>query len=235
MRVLAGTSGWSFKEWKGTFYPADLPADGQLAYYATRFPCVEVNNTFYRMPKESVLAQWAAQVPPEFRFALKASQRITHYSRLRDVADNVQYFLRMSNALGPKRGPSLFQLPPNLKKDLPLLTDFVALLPPRWRATIEFRHPSWFEDPVYEALKSKDVALCIADQDDFETPPVATAKWGYLRLHRATYDEAGLARWAETIKGFGWDEAFVFFKHDEAEGSGPDGALAFAKLVPAAG
>jgi uncharacterized protein YecE (DUF72 family) len=159
MRVLAGTSGWSFKEWKGKFYPSDLPTDAQLGYYASRFPVVEINNTFYRMPKEHVLADWAAQVPPGFRFAVKASQRITHHSRLKDVGENAQYFFKMVSALGEKRGPSLFQLPPNLKKDLPLLTDFLALLPPRWRATIEFRHPSWFEDPVYEALRSKDVAL----------------------------------------------------------------------------
>ena len=231
MQVRVGTSGWSFREWKGKFYPSDLPADGQLAYYGAKFPVVEVNNTFYRMPKESVLAQWADQVPDSFRFAIKASQRITHHSRLRDVGDNVQYFLRVTNALGVKRGPSLFQLPPNLKKDLPLLTDFIALIPPRWRATIEFRHPSWFEDAVYDALKAKDVALCISDQDDFTTPPIGTAKWGYLRLHRMTYDDAEMRRWVETIAGFDWDEAYVFFKHDEVEGSGPDGALAFAKLT----
>jgi uncharacterized protein YecE (DUF72 family) len=152
MRVLVGTSGWSFKEWKGSFYPADLPADRYLAYYGERFPTVEVNNTFYRMPKESVLLEWAQQVPPHFRFAVKASQRITHYARLRDVADNLAYFLRMASALGDKRGATLFQLPPNLKKDLPLLTDFLALLPPRWRATVEFRHQTWFSDDVYEAL-----------------------------------------------------------------------------------
>lgn len=231
MQVLAGTSGWSFKEWKGKFYPSDLPADGQLAYYAGRFPVVEVNNTFYRMPKEHVLADWAAQVPDGFRFAVKASQRITHHSRLKDVGENAQYFFRVVSALGDRRGPSLFQLPPNLKKDLPLLTDFLALIPPRWRATIEFRHQSWFEDPVYEALKSKDVALCISDQDDITTPPIATASWGYARLHRLTYDQAALEKWAETIRKQPWQEAFVFFKHDETEGSGPDAATAFSALL----
>jgi len=231
MRVLVGTSGWSFKEWKGSFYPADLPADRYLAYYGERFPTVEVNNTFYRMPKESVLLEWAQQVPPHFRFAVKASQRITHYARLRDVADNLAYFLRMASALGDKRGATLFQLPPNLKKDLPLLTDFLALLPPRWRATVEFRHQTWFSDDVYEALRAKDVALCIAEQDDFAVPPEATASWGYLRLHRLTYDQPALAKWAETVRQQSWGECYVFFKHDETAGSGPEAATAFSRLA----
>jgi uncharacterized protein YecE (DUF72 family) len=231
MQVRVGTSGWSFKEWKGKFYPAGLPDDQQLAHYATNFSAVEVNNTFYRMPKEKVLIEWSEQVPTGFRFALKASQRITHHSRLKDVGDNVAYFLRVSNALGDKRGPSLFQLPPNLKKDLPLLVDFLALLPPRWRATIEFRHQSWFSDDVYDALKAKDVALCIAEQEDFAVPPIATATWGYLRLHRPAYEPVELDTWASTVKGFPWDEAYVFFKHDEAAGSGPEGAAEFGKLV----
>ena len=165
MRILSGTSGWSFKEWKGSFYPADLPADRYLAYYAERFGTVEVNNTFYRMPKETVLLEWAAQVPPQFRFAVKASQRITHYSRLKDVADNLAYFLRITNSLGEARGPSLFQLPPNLKKDLPLLVDFLAQLPPRWRSTVEFRHPTWLADAhynlsrLYEKIGQRQAAL----------------------------------------------------------------------------
>ena len=230
MTTLVGTSGWSFKEWKGEFYPRDLPDDGMLAYYATRLRTVEVNNTFYRMPKEKVLLDWAQSVPDGFRFAVKASQRITHHARLRDVADNLQYFLRVSNALGEKRGPSLFQLPPNFKADLPLLTDFLALLPHHWRATMEFRHPSWFTDPVYEALRAKDVALTISEQDDFETPFVATATWGYLRLHRSEYDKARLDVWARRIAEQPWKEAFVFFKH-EGEGSGPEVAAEFAAAV----
>ncbi len=227
MKLLAGTSGWSFKEWKGSFYPKELPDDQLLAHYAGRFPAVEVNNTFYRMPKEKVLLDWAAQVPPGFRFVLKASQRITHRARLVDVASDVEYFCRISAALGDRRGPSLFQLPPNLKQDLPRLATFLGLLPRRWRATIEFRHSSWFEEPVYALLRQHDVALCIADHDDFTTPPVATASWGYARLHRATYDEAGLRTWATTLGQQSWDECYVFFKHDEVQGSGPDAATAF--------
>jgi uncharacterized protein YecE (DUF72 family) len=178
-----------------------------------------------------VLLDWAGQVPPHFRFAIKASQRITHYARLKDVADNLAYFLKMTSSLGEARGPTLFQLPPNLKKDLPLLTDFIALLPPRWRASVEFRHPTWLADDVYDALRAKDVALCIADQDDFSVPPVATASWGYLRLHRLTYDGPALAQWGETVRKQPWEECYVFFKHDETEGSGPEAATAFAKLI----
>jgi uncharacterized protein YecE (DUF72 family) len=232
MTILVGTSGWSFKEWKGGFYPKDLPDDGMLPYYATRLPAVEVNNTFYRMPKEKVLLEWAQSVPDGFRFAVKASQRITHHSRLRDVANDLQYFLRVTNALGEKRGPSLFQLPPNLKADLPLLTDFLALLPHHWPATMEFRHQSWFTEPVYDALRDRNVALTIADQDDFEIPFVATATWGYLRLHRSGYDKARLDEWARRIREQRWQEAFVYFKH-EGPGSGPEVAAKFAKAVRA--
>ena len=230
MRVRVGTSGYSFKEWKGHFYPADLPADGMLGYYASKFPTVEINNTFYRMPKEKVVMDWAAAVPDDFRFVLKASQRITHFSRLRDVGNDVSYFCRIASSLGEKRGPSLFQLPPNLKLDLALLDDFLAVLPRGWRTTIEFRHPTWFADAVYDALRARDVALTIAEQDDFATPVVATASWGYLRLHKMQYGGDQLAGWAERIGRERWSEAYVFFKHED-EGSGPEVALELQKLV----
>ena len=230
MRILAGTSGWSFKEWKGTFYPKDLPDDGMLGFYAGRFPTVEINNTFYRMPRESVLLDWVARVPPGFRFAIKASQRITHHGRLKDVSDSLEYFTRVTSALGEQRGPTLFQLPPNLKKDLPRLKEFLAILPRGWRSAFEFRHSSWFEDDVYEALRARDAALCIADHDDFETPAVRTAGWGYARLHRLTYDEAALAAWRERLAGLGAEEMYVFFKHDETAGSGPGAAEAFTRV-----
>src|SRR5262249_55093208 len=156
VRILAGTSGWSFKEWKGTFYPKGHPDGEMLSYYASRFPTVEINNTFYRMPKESVLLEWAEQVPPTFRFAVKASQRITHRARLVDVESDVEYFLRIVSALGERRGPSLFQLPPNLKKDIARLRIFLDLIPKRWQATIEFRHASWFDEEVFQALRDHD-------------------------------------------------------------------------------
>ena len=229
MGILAGTSGWSFKEWKGSFYPKGLPDDGMLSFYAGKFPTVEINNTFYRMPKETVLLDWALKVPLSFRFAIKASQRITHYGRLKDVASEVEYFTRVTSVLGERRGPTLFQLPPNLKKDLPRLAEFLEVLPRGWRSAFEFRHSSWFEDDVYQTLRAKDAALVIADHDDFETPAVRTASWGYARLHRLTYDDAGLAAWRERLAGLGADELYVFFKHDETAGSGPAAAEAFTR------
>ena len=229
MAIRAGTSGWSFKEWKGSFYPKGLPDDEMLGFYSGKFPTVEINNTFYRMPKETVLLDWASKVPVEFRFAIKASQRITHHGRLNDVASEVEYFTRITSVLGDRRGPTLFQLPPNLKKDLPRLTAFLDILPRGWRSTFEFRHSSWFDDDVYAALGAKDAALCIADHDDFETPLVKTASWGYARLHRLTYDDAALAAWRERLEGLGADELYVFFKHDETAGSGPGAAEAFTR------
>jgi uncharacterized protein YecE (DUF72 family) len=220
MRVLAGTSGFSYKEWKGSFYPEDLPAEEMLRFYAGRLPAVEINNTFYRMPKASLLAGWSEQVPDGFRFALKASQRITHHKRLKEVSEEVGYFFRVATTLGDRLGPALFQLPPNLKKDLPLLVDALALLPSAARAAVEFRHPSWFEDDVFAALASSGAALCVAEDTDLATPLVATAGWGYLRLRRPDYGDAEVSAWAEKIRAQKWDEAYVFFKHEDA-GTGP--------------
>ena len=228
MRILAGTSGWSFKEWKGPFYPKGHPDDEMLSYYASRFPTVEVNNTFYRMPKEKTMLEWAEQVPPSFRFSIKASQRITHRARLNDVASEVEYFTRICNALGDRRGPSLFQLPPNLKKDLPRLAAFLQTLPRRWQTTIEFRHPSWWDDAVYTALRSADVAMCISEQDDLDTPLIATASWGYVRLHRVAYDQKALAERAARIRDQPWQETFVYFKHD-GDQAGPAAVDGFLK------
>jgi len=220
MKLYAGTSGYSYKEWKGSFYPEDLPADGMLRHYATKLPAVEINNTFYRMPKASVLAQWAEQVPDGFRFVLKASQQITHRLRLRDAAQPVAYFFDIATTLGDRLGPALFQLPPNLKKDLPRLTDFLGLLPPASRAAFEFRHESWFGDDVFEALRDRGAALCIAEDEELATPMVATASWGYLRLRRQDYDDAAVAAWARKIHGHTWGEAYAFFKHEDG-GAGP--------------
>ena len=220
MRVLAGTSGFSYKEWKGSFYPEDLPAEDMLRFYAERLPAVEINNTFYRMPKAGLLAGWAEQVPDGFRFVLKASQRITHHKRLKEASEEVGYFLRVAETLGDRLGPSLFQLPPNLKKDLPRLVDFLALLPAAARAAFEFRHASWFEEDVFEALRARGAALCVAEDEELATPLVATAGWGYLRLRRPDYGEAEVAAWADRIRGQPWDETYVFFKHEDA-GAGP--------------
>jgi uncharacterized protein YecE (DUF72 family) len=231
MRVRVGTSGYSYKAWKGTFYPEDLPDAGMLAHYAGRLPTVEINNTFYRMPSRSVLARWAEEVPQDFCFVLKASQRITHQRRLTAAsAPDVAYFVETASTLGPRLGPLLFQLPPFLKKDAGRLREFLALLPQGTRAAFEFRHASWFDDEVYSVLRDGGATLCSADTDesgDEGAPVVPTAAWGYLRLRRAEYGQADLGAWAERIQSQPWDEAFVFFKHEDA-GKGP--ALA-ARLI----
>jgi len=238
VRIAVGTSGYAYKEWKGSFYPADLPADGMLRFYGERFKAVEINNTFYRMPTEKVLVAWAADVPDGFTFVLKASQRITHRKRLKDAGEEMAFFLRTANVLGPKLGPTLFQLPPNLKKDLPRLAEFLTLVPRTWRAAFEFRHASWFDEEVFAALKDHNAALCVADTDPEEgeaepltVPTVATADWGYLRLRRAEYRKPHLERWAKTIAAQPWRDAFVFFKHEEA-GAGPKLAAEFTALLP---
>jgi uncharacterized protein YecE (DUF72 family) len=228
MKLHAGTSGFAFKEWKGSFYPSDLKDDAMLGFYASRFPTVEINNTFYRLPKEGVLQGWAGQVPEPFTFAIKASQRITHFARLKpECASAVEFLLKNTTTLGDRLGPILFQLPPNLKRDLDRLRTFLGALPSDRRFTIEFRESSWFEDDVYELLRERDVAMCIIDQPEFSSPVVATASWGYARLHRFDYDAAALSEWASRLKGQGWNEAYVYFKHDEGVGSGPPAVGAF--------
>jgi uncharacterized protein YecE (DUF72 family) len=230
VRIAVGMSGYAYKEWKGSFYPADLPATGMLAHYATRFPTVEINNTFYRLPSERVLLDWKRQVPNGFRFTLKASRRITHQHRLKDVDSIVDYFLRNASLLAETRGPTLFQLPPFLHKDIPRLEGFLRLLPRDWTTAIEWRHPSWFDGEVEAVLRNHGVASVIADHEDGTSPFVSTAGWGYLRLHRAGYTDADLGRWAERIREQPWEECFVFFKHEE-DIAGPAVAERFAKLV----
>ena len=182
MQLLAGTSGYSYKEWLGHFYPEKLPANEMLRYYAGHFSTVEINNTFYRMPATSMLGQWLEQVPDQFTFTLKAPKRITHDSRLRDCEPNVTEFLHRAGTLGSKLGVVLFQLPPYLKKDLPRLQEFMALLPAGTRAAFEFRSDTWHADDVYEALKSRGAALCVTDTDEGDTPFVVTSDWGYVRF-----------------------------------------------------
>jgi uncharacterized protein YecE (DUF72 family) len=220
MRVLPGTSGFSYKEWKGSFYPEDLPESGMLRYYSARLPAVEINNTFYRMPRATLLESWAEQVPNGFTFALKAPQQITHRKRLKESGEAVAYFFGVATTLGDRLGPTLFQLPPNLKKDVPRLKDFLAVLPPASRSAFEFRHESWFDNEVFEALSSARAALCWAEDENLATPAESTTGWGYLRLRRQDYGEAEIAAWADRIRTQSWTEAYVFFKHEE-EGAGP--------------
>ena len=230
MRIRAGTSGWSYKEWKGFFYPEKLAAKDMLRYYAERFPSVEVNNTFYRMPNPESLQAWAAEVPDDFRFVLKAPQRITHIGRLKGVEDAVKFLLRTAGAMGEKLGPFLVQLPPNFRKDVPRLRDFLALLESPTRAGFEFRHSSWHDDEVYAALRERGAAWCVADTGEPDDPPfLATADWGYLRLRRVEYTEADLAAWAERVGKQAWSDVYVFFKHEEA-GTGPRLAARFLEL-----
>jgi uncharacterized protein YecE (DUF72 family) len=234
MKLNAGTSGYAFKEWKGSFYPPDLKDDAMLGYYASKFPTVEINNTFYRLPKEGVLQAWAGQVPEPFTFAIKASQRITHHARLKpEGASAVEFLLKNTSALAGRLGPILFQLPPNLKKDVDRLRAFLDTLPADRRYTIEFRHESWFDDEVFDALRARDIPLCIVEQPDFASPVVSTASWGYARLHRFDYDEAMMAEWVKRLAGQPWTEAYVYFKHDEGIGSGPPAVDAFRRAFEA--
>ena len=216
-KVLAGASGYSFKEWKGDFYPAEMKPEGMLAWYAERLPTVEINNTFYQMPKVAVLENWAASTPASFRFAIKASRRITHMARLKadSAADSVAYLYKNLAALGAKRGPVLFQLPPFMKKDLPRLEEFLKLLPAEHQAAFEFRNDSWFADDVYAALKAAGASLCHSEREDNAPPPlVGTAPWGYVRLRLESYSEADLQQWAARLAATAWREIYVYFMHE---------------------
>jgi uncharacterized protein YecE (DUF72 family) len=229
MRILAGTSGFSYAAWKGVFYPEKLPASRMLAAYAGRLPTVEINATFYRLPRAETLDAWRAQVPADFVFALKGSRRVTHLKRLASVSEEVGYFYRTVAELGGTLGPVLWQLPPTLKLDLGLLRAFLELLPRGGRAALEFRHPSWFTEPALTSLSDAGVALCLADEEDEERarPLVATARFAYLRLRRPDYDDAALAGWVERVRGLPLDAAYVFFKHELL---GPAWALRFGEL-----
>ena len=216
-KLLAGASGYSFKEWKGSFYPEKIKAEDMLPFYARHLPTVEINNTFYRMPGVDMLKAWVAATPEHFRFAIKASRRITHIARLKAeaAADSVEYLYRNLTALGAKRGPVLFQLPPNLKKDLPRLEAFLSLLPDDHRAAFEFRNESWFADDVYDALKAAGASLCLSEREDNAPPPlVETAPWGYVRLRLETYSDDELAQWARRLEATSWREIHAYFMHE---------------------
>lgn len=230
MQALIGTSGFSYPAWRGGFYPAKMPPAKMLAYYAERLAAVEINNTFYRMPSADMLARWAAETPPGFRFSLKSPRQITHDKRLAGVTDAVARLAEVAHALGDKLGPVLFQLPPFLRKDLPLLAGFLAALPTDLSPTLEFRHPSWFSEDVYDCLRTRRAALCIAESEDLETPLQATADWGYLRLRRQDYDDAAIGRWAERLKAQSWTSVYVFFKHEDA-GKGPAAATRLREML----
>ena len=216
-KLWAGASGYSFREWCGPFYPEKMKPDAMLPFYAKQLSTVEINNTFYRMPKRTVLESWAACTPETFRFAIKASRRITHMSRINaeSCKEPLGYLYENLQGLGAKRGPVLFQLPPNLKKDLPRLEAFLTLLPANHEAAFEFRNDSWFGDDVYAALKGVGAALVLSEREDNAPPPlVETAPWGYLRLRLENYSDADLAAWAKTIARTGWKDTYVYFMHE---------------------
>lgn len=232
VELHTGTSGYSYKEWKGSFYPEDLAASEMLAYYGERLGAVEINNTFYRLPKVSVLESWAEQVPDSFLFSIKASRKITHFARLKETAlEPTEYLLSTVKTLGSRLGVVLFQLPPNFKKDVERLSTFLDALGGETPAAFEFRHESWKDDEVHALLSDRSVALVCADteESDGDEPVVVTAPWGYLRLRRPDYTDDDLGRWAEHVRATGWERAMVFFKHED-EGAGPRLAMRFKEV-----
>jgi len=231
MKLWIGTSGFQYAEWKGNFYPEDLPAAKMLPFYAERFSTTEINYTFHRIPSAKTIENWNTLTPESFRFALKAPQKITHFAKLRDCADTLEYFCRVVSGLGEKLGPILFQLPPNFKKDADVLDSFLRELP-SMRAAFEFRHESWFDDEIFETLKARNIALCIADTENLATPNVATADYGYLRLRREDYEKSDVERWAKFTREqeVRWRDVFVYFKHEES-GIGPKLAAQMMEML----
>jgi uncharacterized protein YecE (DUF72 family) len=241
MRMRVGTSGFSYDQWEGGFYPEGMAADDRLAFYAERFRTVELNNTFYRVPKRDVLRRWAAAVPPGFRFAVKASRRITHEGRLEDEGGVLEILLRQVEALGEGRGPLLFQAPHYLRKNVDKLRAFAARLPPETLAAFELRHRSWDDPEVHDVLATAGHAWCTAEHEPSEAetkvivaeerPLVRTSSWGYVRLHAAAYDDARLLRWAERIRDT-WDEAWVFFSHEDTAPQLVQRMIAIVRRLP---
>lgn len=231
MKSWIGTSGFQYAEWKGNFYPEDLPTSKMLPWFAERLSTTEINYTFHRIPSPKTIANWKAQTPENFRFALKAPQKITHWSKLRDCQDTLAYFCRVIGELSERQGPVLFQLPPNFKKDSEVLRSFLRELP-TMKVAFEFRHESWLDDEIFTALRDCNAALCIADTEKLSPAPIATADYGYLRLRREEYGPAEIDRWARFVRAQAgaWRETFIYFKHEEA-GIGPKLAQQMRELL----
>jgi len=231
MQFFVGTSGYSYKEWKGSFYPEKLPQKEMLRYYAERFAAVEINGSFYRMPSAANLKSWAEEVPAGFQFAFKAPQAITHFKRLKDAEEATEKFCEETAVLKLRRGPLLFGLHPNHQKDVLRLQTFLRQLTNGVRIAFEFRHASWFDDEVFDCLRAHRVALCINDEDKSPWAElVDTTDWGYLRLRREAYTDQSLTAWIKQLKGQKWKEAYVFFKHEDT-GTGPKLAARFLELA----
>jgi uncharacterized protein YecE (DUF72 family) len=233
-RLLLGTSGFAYKEWKGDFYPAQIKADAMLAYYSSKFPSVEINYTFQRNPTETMIAKWLRDTPPEFRFSFKANRAITHNRRLsREAAAPLAALLAAIEPLGERAGAILFQCPPNFKLDLERIKDFLTMLPPGGRYAFEFRHESCRDDSVIDALADRDVAWCVAETDDYDAPLIRTARdFTYIRLRKAAYEDEQLARWAKEIESALGDgiDVYCYLKHED-EGRGAHFAQALAEMV----
>jgi uncharacterized protein YecE (DUF72 family) len=215
--LYVGTSGWAYTIWKPEFYPKNVPSKNFLKFYATQLNTVEVNYTFRRSLTEKAATGWMAHVGPNFRFALKANQYVTHIKRLKDVEEALQRFFPTLQPLANQLGPVLFQLPPNAKADVPLLRDFLALLPRNFKAAFEFRHESWFSDEVYKTLQDRNSTLCVAETESLTTPEVPTANYIYFRFRRPSYSAEDVAQLAERVErclanGL---ETYAFFKHEE--------------------
>jgi uncharacterized protein YecE (DUF72 family) len=231
MKIHVGTSGFGHKEWKGKFYPEKISPKEMLRFYAERLNTVEINNTFYHMPKESVLLSWAEQVPDDFVFALKAPQVITHLKQLRNVFEETEYLFRSLSVLDGKLGPVLFQFPKSFHADRQALEDFLALIPRTTACAFEFRSPTWLEGGIPDLLRKKGCSWCVEDTDENPVQRIiSTATWGYLRLRRSDYTDADLSQWAERILSQKWERAFVFFKHED-EAKGAELAMRFQELV----
>jgi uncharacterized protein YecE (DUF72 family) len=229
-KIYAGTSGWAYTSWKPDFYPAKLSSAKFLNYYASRLNSVEVNYTFRSLPTEKLLMGWMAETPSGFKFAIKANQTITHIKRLRNAGKATSEFIDSLQPLkeAGKLGPLLFQLPPYLKCDLPLLTDFLAGLSPNVRSAFEFRHDSWFQDGVFTILRKANVALCLAESEKLETPDVHTADFSYLRMRKEKYSVQARKELKRKVLNLAQkNEVFIYFKHEET----PEGASHAEELL----
>jgi uncharacterized protein YecE (DUF72 family) len=222
LRIWTGTSGFQYPEWKGSFYPDDLPLKRMLPFYAEQFSSTEVNYSFRRIPTEKTLSNWNSLTPPDFRFSFKAPQKVTHFARLRDCGETVSFFAQSLSILGEKVGAILFQLPPDFTKDSARLSEFLKIMPSSIKPAFEFRHESWFDDEVFSILREHNAALCLAENEDLATPRIATASFGYLRLRREDYTPAALNSWADFVleQKKVWADAYIYFKHEE-RGVGP--------------
>jgi len=228
--IYVGTSGYSYKEWKGSFYPENIPAKDMLSYYSARLRAVELNNTFYRRPQPATIESWKNQVPENFRFAVKASQGITHFRRLKDAGEATRFMLDALSPLGERLGAVLFRLREDMEKDMQRLASFLKQLPAGTRAAFDFRHPSWFDREVFALLRNENQVLCVSDRDEWPVNQIEkTADWGYVRLRRVQYSKAELSEWVKRMRAQKWTDTYVFFKHED-EATGPKLAAQFVAL-----